>query len=84
MIKEIEYPSSGGPVAGVSWGAVFSGTFVAIAVMAALSLLGAGVGLASAPAADTAGGLAKGLKWAGRSLHLSDAGTALTGLNRAS
>ena len=61
MIKEIEYPSSGGPVAGVSWGAVFSGTFVAIAVMAALSLLGAGVGLASAPAADTAGGLAKGL-----------------------
>src|SRR6185312_4854526 len=64
MDREIEYPSyssAGGPVAGMSWGAIFGGSFVAIAVMAALSLLGAGIGLASAPAAETAGGLAMGL-----------------------
>lgn len=48
-------------MAGMSWGAIFGGTFVAIAVMAALSLLGAGIGLASAPAAGTAGELVKGL-----------------------
>lgn len=55
------YANSGAGGPGISWGAVFAGTFVAIATMVSLSLLGAGIGLAAAPAADSAGGLAKGL-----------------------
>lgn len=62
MPRELEYPAyTVGPVGNLSWGAIFAGVFVTIATMASLSLLGAGIGLASAPAADTAEGLAKGL-----------------------
>lgn len=64
MPRELEYPSYPGTssiVPNISWGAVFAGTFVAIAVMGALSLLGAGIGLVSAPSAGSAQGLAKSL-----------------------
>jgi hypothetical protein len=62
MPRELEYPAyTVGPVGNLSWGAILAGMFVTIATMASLSLLGAGIGFASAPAADSAEGLAKGL-----------------------
>jgi hypothetical protein len=62
MPKELEYPAySVGPIAGVSWGAILAGVVVTVATMGSLGLLGAGIGLASAPAADSASGLMKGL-----------------------
>jgi len=48
MIKEIEYPTyTLGPVASLSWGAIFSGAFVSAVCCAALGLLGQGLGLAN-------------------------------------
>lgn len=48
MIKEIEYPTyTLGPVASMSWGAIFAGAFVSAALSASLGLLGQGFGLAS-------------------------------------
>lgn len=61
MIKELEYPSYSGSIGRVSWGAIFSGAIVSLSVLFCLMTLGVGIGLVSAPAADTAEGLAKGL-----------------------
>ena len=52
MIKELDYPSySSGGFQRISWGAVFAGAFVSLAVLVVLTSLGAGIGLASAPSA---------------------------------
>lgn len=61
MIKELEYPSYSGTIGRVSWGAIFSGAIISLSVMFCLMTLGVGIGLVSAPAADTAEGMAKGL-----------------------
>lgn len=48
MIKEIEYPTyTLGPVASMTWGAVFAGAFVSAALSATLGVLGQGLGLTS-------------------------------------
>lgn len=61
-IREIEYPSLvSGTAQRPSWGAILAGAVTCLAVMLALAALGAGIGLVSAPAADTAEGLAMGL-----------------------
>jgi hypothetical protein len=61
-MRELQYPSySNSLPARISWSAIFAGASVSFVVMACLGLLGTGIGLASAPAADTASGLAKGL-----------------------
>lgn len=52
MIKELDYPSyTSGGFQRISWGAVFAGAFVSLAVLVVLTSLGAGIGLASAPSA---------------------------------
>lgn len=61
MIKELEYPSYSGSIGRVSWGAIFAGSIVSLSVLVCLMTLGVGIGLVSAPSADTAEGLAKGL-----------------------
>lgn len=69
MIKELEYPSyEAGGFQRISWGAVFAGSFVSLAVLVLLTSLGAGIGLVSAPAAisgNDAGAAAKGFGIAG-------------------
>jgi len=51
MIKELDYPSyaNAGSFQRISWGAVFSGASVSLAVLVVLTALGAGVGLADGP-----------------------------------
>lgn len=51
MIKELEYPSyaNSGPFRRMSWGAVFAGASVSLAVLVVLTALGAGVGVAGVP-----------------------------------
>lgn len=60
MIKELTYPSSGTVPyinlhSRVSWGAIFAGSFFAIAVFLCLSVLGASIGLAGAGAGEGVG-----------------------------
>lgn len=62
MIRQVQYPSySMTPLDRVSWGAIWAGAFVALAVMACLSLFTMGVGLASTPAGVRPGALALSL-----------------------
>lgn len=57
MIKELDYPSfRAGAFQRISWGAVFAGSIVSLAVLVLLTALGAGIGLAAAPAAISGGG----------------------------
>jgi hypothetical protein len=58
-IREITYHGSGARPSldlrsRLSWSAVFAGSFVAVAVFLSLAVLGAGLGLATAPALDGA------------------------------
>lgn len=62
MLKEIEYPSYiAGGAQRVSWGAVFAGATISLATLFCLTTLGIGIGLVSAPAAESASGLAAGM-----------------------
>ena len=70
MIKELTYPSSGTVPyinlhSRVSWGAIFGGSFFAIAVFLCLTVLGASIGLVGASNADAGEGLGKQLGIAG-------------------
>lgn len=57
MIKELDYPSfTAGAFQRISWGAVFAGSIVSLAVLVLLTALGAGIGLAAAPGAISGGG----------------------------
>ncbi|MDD5303603.1 MAG: hypothetical protein PHS14_10895 [Elusimicrobia bacterium] len=51
MIKELDYPSyaNAGSFQRISWGAVFAGALTSLAVLAAMTSLGAGFGLVSGP-----------------------------------
>lgn len=63
MIKELDYPSyAAGGFQRISWGAVFAGSIVSLAVLVTLTALGAGIGLIAAPSAVVGGaeGAAKG------------------------
>lgn len=52
MIKELDYPSyAAGGFQRISWGAVFAGSTVSLAVLVMLTALGAGIGLVAAPSA---------------------------------
>ncbi|MBI4375839.1 MAG: hypothetical protein HY549_05250 [Elusimicrobia bacterium] len=66
MIKELIYQPSGSvPYINmhhrVSWSAVFAGSVMTMAVLLCMGLLGAGIGLVSAPAAEGAGSAAMGI-----------------------
>lgn len=61
-MRELQYPAYDAyPPPRVSWGAIFAGAFISLAAFASLSLLGAGIGLISVPAAESARGLAVGM-----------------------
>lgn len=59
MIKELDYPSyAAGGFQRISWGAVFAGSFVSLAVLVLLTSLGAGIGLVGAQTAIGVNGAA--------------------------
>lgn len=56
MIKELDYPAyANSGFQRISWGAVFAGTIVSLAVLVVLTALGTGIGLVVAPAAAAEG-----------------------------
>lgn len=56
MIKELDYPAyANSGFQRISWGAVFAGTIVSLAVLVVLTALGSGIGLVAAPSAAAGG-----------------------------
>lgn len=56
MIKELDYPAyANSGFQRISWGAVFAGTIVSLAVLVVLTALGSGIGLVAAPSAVAGG-----------------------------